>query len=79
MQFQEKNQYSSSDSRDQGIWGEGGIRILILMISHNQDECWSRRQGPNDLLLLISTMFLFLTVPDGLVKIKSGFANLLEI
>ena len=33
--------------------GEGGFRILDLMISHDQNEWWSGLEGPNGLLLLL--------------------------
>ena len=40
-----------------GIWGEGGIGILNLMISHDHNEWWSRLKGPNGLLLLLFSIF----------------------
>ena len=36
-----------------GYGGKGGIRILNSMISHDQNEWWSRLEGLNDLLLLL--------------------------
>ena len=37
---------------------KGGIRILNSMISCDQDEWWSRLEGPNGLLLLLVSMSL---------------------
>ena len=39
-----------------GIEGKGGIRIL--MISHDQNEWWSRLKGLNGQILLLVSMFL---------------------
>ena len=43
-----------------GIWGRRGIRILNLMISHDQNEWQSRLEGPNGLLLLLVSVFSIL-------------------
>ena len=40
-----------------GYGRKGGIRILNLMISHDQNEWQSRLKGPNGLLLLPVSMY----------------------
>ena len=56
--FKKKLDIALGDKGIKGYGRKGGIMILNLMISHDQNEWRSRLEGPNGLLLLLVSMFL---------------------
>ena len=62
----EKEPYQAVIHPERMLSVDQGIRILNLMISHDQNEWWSRLEGPNGLLLPLVSMF-----PPSKVLLKS--------